>query len=142
MKRKPGPQKAGPLSEAEEARLQRLEAFANLLDARYLIPGTRWRYGWDGIFGLVPVIGDAAMAAVALWALSEARSMGASRGTMARMVGNIGVDFAFGSVPVFGTIFDVAFKSNRRNVALLRRHLVQTRSAAKHRPSPGPGQQH
>ena len=119
--------KAGPDADVDEGRLQRLDAFADLLDARFRVPGTGWRFGLDSIVGLVPGIGDAATAAVALWVLWEGQRLGASRGILARMAGNVLVDAVFGSVPLVGDIFDAGFKCNRRNVALLRRHLGRPR---------------
>lgn len=116
---------ASPLSNAQEVRMQRLEAFADLMDARFFIPGTNWRFGLDGLVGLIPGIGDAATSAIALWILWEGYQLGASKATLAQMAGNIAVDFAVGTIPVAGDIFDVAFKSNRRNVTLLRRHLTR-----------------
>lgn len=117
---------ATPLSNnAQEVRMQRLEAFADLMDSRFYIPGTNWRFGLDGLVGLIPGIGDAATAAVAFFILWEGYQLGASKATLARMAGNIAIDFAIGTIPVAGDIFDVAFKSNRRNVALLRRHLTR-----------------
>ena len=121
------PLKAGPDSDVDEARLQRLDAFADLLDARFRVPGTGWRFGLDSIVGLIPGIGDTATAAAALWVLWEGRRLGASKAILARMAGNVFMDAVFGSVPLVGDIFDAGFKSNRRNVALLRRHLDRTR---------------
>ena len=122
------PPESGPRSVADnEARLRRLEAFADLLDARFRIPGTGWRFGLDSVVGLVPGIGDAATAAIALWVLWQSHRLGASKAVLARMAGNVALDAVFGSVPLVGDIFDATFKSNRRNVMLLRRHLGGTK---------------
>jgi hypothetical protein len=126
------PLKAGPRFDVDEARLQRLDAFADLLDARFRVPGTGWRFGLDSIVGLVPGVGDVATAAVALWVLWQSHRLGASKGILARMAGNVVVDAVFGSVPLVGDIFDATFKSNRRNVALLRRHLGRTKKPGNH----------
>lgn len=99
-----------------------------LLDARFRVPGTGWRFGLDSVIGLVPGVGDAATMAVALWVLWQARRLGAPKAILARMAGNVAVDAAFGAVPPIGDLFDAAFKSNRRNVALLRRHLDRTKT--------------
>jgi hypothetical protein len=120
--------KAQPPPDSKEARLQQLDAFADLLDARFRIPGTDWRFGLDSVAGLVPGIGDTVTLAVALWVLWQGHRLGASKSVLARMAGNVVVDAVFGSVPLLGDIFDVAFKSNRRNVALLRRHLGRTKT--------------
>jgi hypothetical protein len=71
----------------------------------------------------VPGVGDAASAIVALYIVLEAWRLGASRGTLARMLLNVGLDLAVGVIPVVGDAADFVFKSNRRNLALLRRHL-------------------
>lgn len=105
------------------AALARLEALSRQLDSRWRIPGTGIRFGWDGVASLIPVAGDTATALVSLYLLSEAQRLGASRWLLMRMAGNVGMDWLFGSVPLIGTVFDVYFKSNKRNMALLRRHL-------------------
>ena len=87
------------------------------------MPGTRWRFGLDGLAGLVPGVGDSLTALVGLYMLLEARRAGAPGGLLARMLGNVAVDWAVGSVPVLGDLFDFAFKAHRRNADLLRRHL-------------------
>lgn len=106
-----------------EATLRRLDRFAHLLDRAVRIPGTRWRIGLDGILGLAPGIGDGATALIALYPLVEAWRLGVPPAILVRMLANIGIDGAVGSVPLAGDIFDVAFKANTRNVALLREHL-------------------
>ena len=122
------------------ARLARLEKLANRMDAAFRIPGTRFRIGLDSILGLVPGIGDALAVAPAGYIIHQAHRMGASRGTLARMIVNSGIDFAIGSVPLVGDIFDIGNKANRRNVALLRAHLAKRDGAATTVP-PGPAPQ-
>lgn len=109
--------------ERAEATLRRLDRFAHLLDDAFRIPLLGRRIGLDGIVGLVPGIGDAATALVALYPLIEARRLGAPSGLLLRMLANIGADALLGVVPLAGDLLDFAFKANRRNVALLRRHL-------------------
>lgn len=106
-----------------EAVLRRLDRFAFLLDAALRIPGTRWRIGLDGLLGFIPGLGDAATGLIALYPIIEAWRLGAPPAVLARMLGNLGLDLAVGTVPLLGDVFDVAFKANRRNVHLLRRHL-------------------
>jgi Domain of unknown function (DUF4112) len=111
------------LSARDERRLDRLVKLARLLDARFRIPGSRWKFGVDSLLGLVPGVGDAASAAVSIWIVWQGYRLGASRQTLAAMVANVGVDTLIGAVPLVGDAFDVAYKSNQRNVALLHRDL-------------------
>jgi hypothetical protein len=108
-------------------RVMRLARLADLLDSRWRIPGTRIRFGLDGIASLVPVAGDTLTALWSAWMVIEARRMGAPTSLVARMVGNLALDWAVGSIPVVGTISDVAFKANRRNVKLLTDHFLGMR---------------
>ncbi len=103
-----------------------MAALSRLLDDSFGIPGTRWRFGLDGLLGLIPGAGDAATAVLSAYIINEARKLGVRRGTLARMLGNLAVDVAVGAVPVIGDLFDVAFKANRRNMRLLVRELRKT----------------
>lgn len=117
--------------EREHARaLGRLERLARLMDSRFRIPGTGIRFGLDPILGLVPGVGDAVATLPALYILFEARRLGAPRSMRLLMLFNIGIDFLFGSIPVLGSVFDVGFRANKRNVALLRSHLERRWAAA------------
>lgn len=111
---------AGP---NREAALRRLERLAELLDHRFAIPGVGWRFGLDGMLGLIPGIGDAAGGLISLYLVNEARRHGAPWPLLARMLGNVGLDLVLGAIPLIGDLFDFAFKANHRNVKLLRRHL-------------------
>ena len=112
--------------DSREAALLRLEQFAHLMDTAFVIPGINRRVGLDAVIGLVPVIGDAAGMLLASYIVYEARRLGAPRWLLARMALNIAFDGAIGAVPLAGDIFDAAFKANRRNVRLLRRHLERS----------------
>ncbi len=107
--------------------LNRLRALARLLDARFGIPGTPLRFGLDSLLGLVPGIGDAATALVSLYIMAEAHRLGARPTTLARMGWNVALDFGLGAVPVLGDIFDVFWKSNMKNIALLEADLARLR---------------
>lgn len=106
-----------------EQRIARLEAIAKLLDVAFILPGTKIRYGIDGLIGLIPVIGDIITTAISLWLVREARALGAPWYITARMLGNVAVDGVVGMVPFVGDAFDVMFRANMRNVRLLRRWL-------------------
>lgn len=111
----------GPLT--REQRFARLEALAKLMDVAFVVPGTKVRYGIDGLIGLVPVIGDILTTAISLWIVREARSLGAPRHLVARMLGNVAIDGVVGIVPFAGDAFDVMFRANMRNMRLLKRWM-------------------
>src|SRR5262245_11582735 len=111
-----------PLSRAE--RLARIDALATLLDTAFLIPGTNIRFGLDALIGLIPGVGDAITTLISLYIVREARALGASRLLIARMLWNVAIDGVVGTVPVAGDLFDVAWRANRRNMALLQKHLA------------------
>ncbi|HET7887760.1 MAG TPA: DUF4112 domain-containing protein [Bradyrhizobium sp.] len=106
-----------------EQRLARFEALAKLLDIAFILPGTKIRYGVDGVIRLIPVVGDVLATAFSLWLVREARALGAPWHVTARMLGNVAVDGVVGLVPLAGDAFDVLFRANMRNVRLLRRWL-------------------
>lgn len=101
-------------------RIARLDALANLLDTAVMIPGTNVRFGLDAVIGLVPGIGDAITTALSLFLVHEAWQLGAPRHVIARMLGNVALDGVIGSVPLVGDAFDVLWRSNRRNMRILR----------------------
>ena len=106
-----------------DQRMARFEMLAKLLDVAFILPGTKIRYGVDGIIRLIPVVGDVVATAFALWLVREARALGAPWHVTARMLGNVAVDGVVGMVPLAGDAFDVLFRANMRNVRLLRRWL-------------------
>ena len=112
---------------SREQRLARLEAVAKLLDVAFILPGTKIRYGVDGLIGLIPVVGDLIATAFSLWLVREARALGAPWHITARMLGNVAVQGVVGAVPVAGDAFDVLFRANMRNARLLRRWLDRQR---------------
>jgi Domain of unknown function (DUF4112) len=101
----------------------RLEALARLMDGAFVIPGTNIRMGLDGIIGLVPVAGDVIGGLVSTYLIWEARQLGAPKWLIARMLANTLRDTVVGSVPVVGDAFDILFRANMKNMALLRRHM-------------------
>lgn len=111
----------GPLT--REQRFARIEAISKLLDVAFVVPGTKIRYGIDGLVGLVPVVGDILTTAIALWIVREARALGAPRYLVARMLGNVALDGVVGLVPFAGDAFDVMFRANMRNMRLLKRWM-------------------
>jgi uncharacterized protein DUF4112 len=106
-----------------EQRLKRLEAIARLLDVAFILPGTKIRYGIDGIIGLIPVVGDIIATGLSLWLVHEARALGAPWHVTGRMLGNVAFQGIVGTVPVAGDAIDVLFRANMRNARLLRNWL-------------------
>jgi Domain of unknown function (DUF4112) len=116
-------QRASSYDERNDQRLARLDALSRLFDTALVIPGTNIRFGLDALVGLVPAIGDLITTATSLYIVHEARQLGAPMHLLLRMVGNIALDGAVGAVPIVGDAFDVMFRANRRNMALLRDHI-------------------
>lgn len=96
-----------------------------MLDTAFQIPGTRIRIGLDAILGLIPGAGDVLSAALGSYIVMAAVRAGAPMPVIARMLGNVALDTAVGSIPVLGDLFDIAFKSNKRNAELLERYVEQ-----------------
>lgn len=97
-----------------------------LLDDAIRLPGG-YRIGLDGIVGLIPGIGDALGLAASSYIIVRARRFGVPRVVLARMVGNVLLEFAIGTIPLIGDLFDFAFKANRRNLRLMEQYLVDER---------------
>ena len=108
--------------------VQRLQRLARLWDAAFRGPGGI-EVGLDPLVGLVPGVGDAIGALVSGYIVLEGARLGVPAATLLRMLANIGIDAVIGAVPVAGDLFDVAWKSNLRNVALIERHLADPHAA-------------
>ena len=106
---------------------QTLERLEILLDEAVRVPGTGIRFGIDGIIGLVPGLGDVLAGLLSLVIPVAAWIRGVPYITLARMAVNIGIGVLVGTIPIFGDIFDIAWKPNRRNYRLLRLHLGEPR---------------
>ena len=105
---------------------QRVEAMEKLLERLFVIPGTKQNVGLDVVLDLVPVVGDIAAAAMGAYIVWEARNLGMSKWQMARMTGNVGTNWLLGLlsvVPVVGAIPTLFFRSNSRNLKIIKRHL-------------------
>ena len=102
-----------------------LDYLSHILDDFLRIPGTQIRFGFDGIVGLIPGIGDI-LGALASWIIILAAWLrGVPKITLARMLANVAIETIVGTVPIAGDIFDIAWKANRRNYALLERATEQ-----------------
>ena len=104
--------------------LDELDRLSTLLDSRYRIPGTPIRFGLDSLLGLIPGVGDVASLAPSAYLIYRAYRLGARKRTIGRMAANTGLDFFVGAIPLLGDAFDLIFKANNRNFALLRREVA------------------
>jgi uncharacterized protein DUF4112 len=112
-----------------QQRIERLQRLARLWDSAVRIPGTGLTIGLDPIVGLVPGIGDAAGALVSAYIVLEAARFNVPGSTLLRMLANVAIDALLGTVPVIGDLFDVAWRANLRNVALIEHHLADAHGA-------------
>ena len=110
---------------------RRIEAMEQLLENSFAIPGVNYRIGLDSIIGLVPVIGDFVAAAMGMYIVWEARNLGLPKWKLWRMSGNVLFDTAVGAIPVVGDAIDFVFKSNTRNLKIVKRHLDKHHPAAR-----------
>lgn len=104
---------------------KRVETMEMLLERSFVIPGVNRAVGLDSILGLVPVIGDVITAAMGAYIVWEARNLGLPQWKLWRMAGNVAFDAAVGAVPLAGDLFDLLFRSNSRNLRIIKRHLDQ-----------------
>ena len=115
-----------------QERLESLRRFQYLLDSAFRVPGTRLRFGWDPIVGLVPWLGDLLTALFSAVLLVQANRMRVPRVIQAKMLLNTAIDILAGMIPFAGDLSDMVWKSNARNFALLERH-----AGGLSRPTPG-----
>lgn len=101
----------------------RVEMLERVLEHSIAVPGLGRKIGLDAVLGLVPVAGDVITAAMGAWLVWEARNLGMSKWKLVRMSANVAFDTAVGAVPVVGDAFDFLFRSNSRNLKMIRKHL-------------------
>jgi hypothetical protein len=110
---------------------QSLDQLSRMMDGLFRIPGVGWRFGLDALVGLIPGVGDTASTLVSFYILAAAVRYRVPKITLLRMGLNIGADYVFGSVPVVGDLFDVWWKSNQKNVELIRERATVSREEAR-----------
>lgn len=103
---------------------RRIGRVTRALDELVEVPGTSIRIGLDPLVGLIPVVGDAIGAVVGIWVIAEAARFGIPRIVLGRMVVNLLLDLGIGAIPLLGDVYDVAMRSNSRNLALFRQHAL------------------
>lgn len=101
----------------------RVEALEKILERAFIIPGTKIPFGLDSVIGFVPFLGDLVTAAMGAYIVWEGRNLGMSKWQLIRMSANIGVDTAIGAIPFVGDAFDLAWRSNSRNLRIIKKHL-------------------
>ena len=101
----------------------RVEVMEKLLERTFVIPGINRPIGLDSLVGLIPVVGDVVTAAMGAYIVWEGRNLGMSKWQLSRMAANIGIDTALGAVPLAGDLFDFLWRSNSRNLKIIRKHL-------------------
>ncbi len=111
---------------SRRAAIDRLDKLATLFDTAIIIPGTNIRFGLEALLRIWPGIGDAAASALSLYLLYSAAKLGVPRRLLARMLINVVIEGTVGAIPIAGDAFDVFFRANRRNVAILRAHFAST----------------
>lgn len=111
------------LSNDPAAIRQRVETIEHLLERSFTVPGINRKVGLDFVLGLVPVLGDVITGAMGLYLVWEARNLGMSKFQLARMAANVGFDSLIGAVPLVGDAFDFFWRSNTRNLKIIRKHL-------------------
>ena len=115
-----------PLGSDPASVRRRLEALERVMERMFVVPGLNRPVGLDVILDFVPVVGPTAAAAVGTYLAWEARNLGMSKWQMVRMGGNVGVDWLLGMIPFVGAIPDYFFRSNTRNLRIVKRHLDRT----------------
>lgn len=102
---------------------KRVEAMEHVLERSFTLPGLNRKVGLDFALGLVPVVGDIITGAMGMYIVWEARNLGMSKLQLARMAANVGFDTLVGAVPLAGDMFDLFWRSNTRNLKIIRKHL-------------------
>lgn len=111
------------VSRDPQAVRNRVEAMEKVLERAFVIPGVNRPIGLDSLVGLIPVVGDIVTALMGAYIVWEARNLGMSKMQLTRMAANVGIDTALGAVPFAGDVFDFFWRSNSRNLKIVRKHL-------------------
>ena len=110
---------------------KKTERLGWLLDDVFTVPVLGWRFGLDALIGLIPGIGDTSTSLASFYILVSAVRHGVPKITLLRMAMNIGFDYLLGSIPLVGDVADVFWKSNRKNIALLRKRATVSAEEAR-----------
>lgn len=120
------PLSASPgLNAAQADALERFARLSHLLDRQFSLPGVPFRFGLDGVVGLIPVVGDAVTGLMGLYALKIASDHKLPWHVHGRILWNVGVDTVIGAIPLVGDLFDFAFHAHAKNRRILERHIAR-----------------
>jgi hypothetical protein len=108
----------------DRAAIERMRVVATILDSSIRVPGTDYRIGADPLLGILPGAGDVLSGGISLYIVLEAARLGVSYTTLLKMVANVSLDVAGGSIPIVGTVFDAVWKANERNMKLVLEDLI------------------
>ena len=111
------------VSRDPQAVRNRVEAMEKVLERAFVIPGINRPIGVDSLVGLIPVVGDIVTALMGAYIIWEARNLGMSKLQLTRMATNVGIDTALGAIPFAGDLFDFFWRSNSKNLKIIRKHL-------------------
>ncbi|MGJ8638470.1 MAG: DUF4112 domain-containing protein [Opitutaceae bacterium] len=117
-----------PYEDEWSDRIRRVENLANLFDSKFTIPGTNFKFGWDGLIGLIPGIGDTLTLIPQFYLVFEAFRLKIGWSVIFKMLLNVLIDWLIGLIPVLGDFFDIVFKSNLRNAKLMAEAMRQKRA--------------
>lgn len=120
-----------PLGKDPVSIRRRIEAMEMVLERSFVIPGIRMPVGLDAIIGLVPVVGDIIAMGMGAYIVWEARNLDMPKWKLLRMAGNVAFDSAVGAVPMVGDVFDFMFRSNTRNLRIVKKHLEKHHPASR-----------
>lgn len=119
-----------PYEDEYSSHLKRVHWWANFLDTRFNLPGTTIKFGWDGLIGLLPGIGDTLALIPQAFLVYEAVKLKLGAKTLLLMIANVILDWLIGLIPVLGDFFDVAFKSGLRNAKIVEKAIKEKRMAS------------
>ncbi|GAB5480512.1 MAG: DUF4112 domain-containing protein [Parasphingorhabdus sp.] len=111
------------VSRDPQAVRNRVEAMEKVLERAFIVPGINKPIGLDSLVGLIPIVGDIVTAVMGAYIVWEARNLGMSKWQLTRMATNVGIDTALGAIPLAGDVFDFLWRSNTRNLRIVRKHL-------------------
>ena len=113
------------MTEEEADAMTGFARMSHILDRQFAVPGIPFRFGLDGIIGLIPVVGDVVTGAMGMYALKIASDHKLPWHVRWRILWNLGVDVVIGAIPLVGDIFDFAHHAHAKNRRLLERHIAK-----------------